>query len=124
MNPFAPRKSLIFRAPGHGTLGAESPTAPRTRPAPPLGPPRCVFFARSVPFPRSAARTSRHRCTLCGRRVDDGAPAHNRTTDGNPLGRTMSTGIPAPRDDDPEEVSDKLSIAAAMWARGETADAI
>src|SRR5205807_4752409 len=37
---------------------------------------------------------------------------------------SMSTGIPAPRDDDPEEVSDKLSIAAAMWARGETADAI
>ena len=36
----------------------------------------------------------------------------------------MATSIPGPRDDDPEEVSDKLSIAAAMWARGETADAI
>ncbi len=32
--------------------------------------------------------------------------------------------IPAPRDDDPEEVADKLSIAAAMWARGETGDAL
>ena len=36
----------------------------------------------------------------------------------------MAMSIPGPRDDDPEEVSDKLSIAAAMWARGEAADAI
>jgi len=32
--------------------------------------------------------------------------------------------IPEPRDDDPEDVSDKLSIAVAMWARGDRADAL
>ena len=32
--------------------------------------------------------------------------------------------IPPPRDDDPEEVADKLSIAVAMWARNERADAL
>jgi len=32
--------------------------------------------------------------------------------------------IPAAKEDDPEEVSDKLSIAAAMWARGEKNDAL
>ena len=32
--------------------------------------------------------------------------------------------VPEPRDDDHEEVSDKLSIAAAMWARGDRADAL
>ena len=35
-----------------------------------------------------------------------------------------SAHIPPPREDDPEEVADKLSIAAAMWARGETHDAL
>lgn len=34
------------------------------------------------------------------------------------------TGVPEARDDDPEEVADKLSIAAAMWARGDRADAL
>lgn len=32
--------------------------------------------------------------------------------------------IPEARDDDPEEVADKLSIASAMWARGDRADAL
>ncbi|MGZ3421681.1 MAG: hypothetical protein ACXVEE_27645, partial [Polyangiales bacterium] len=32
--------------------------------------------------------------------------------------------IPEPKDDDPEDVSDKLSIASAMWARGDRADAV
>jgi len=32
--------------------------------------------------------------------------------------------VPEVRDDDPEDVSDKLSIAAAMWGRGDRADAL
>jgi len=32
--------------------------------------------------------------------------------------------VPEVRDDDPEEVADKLSIAAAMWGRGDRADAL
>jgi hypothetical protein len=32
--------------------------------------------------------------------------------------------VPEVRDDDAEEVADKLSIAAAMWARGDRADAL
>ncbi|MBL8718537.1 MAG: hypothetical protein JNL79_21330 [Myxococcales bacterium] len=33
-------------------------------------------------------------------------------------------GIPEARDDDPEDVADKLGIAQAMWARGERGDAL
>lgn len=36
----------------------------------------------------------------------------------------MSDGIPGARDDDPEDVADKLGIAQAMWARGERSDAL
>lgn len=32
--------------------------------------------------------------------------------------------VPEVRDDDPEEVADKLSIASAMWSRGDRADAL
>ncbi len=32
--------------------------------------------------------------------------------------------VPEPKDDDPDEVADKLSIAMAMWARGDRSDAL
>jgi hypothetical protein len=36
----------------------------------------------------------------------------------------LSMRPPPPEDDDPEEVSDKLAIASALWARGEHGDAV